>query len=125
MAPSLAAVQRTPENAPQGEINLLGRRPLVRTDVEGFVPPEVKDHLLRFMCREERFSPARALAILEELALLRERYCPLVSVLRHGQAVLIGIACGDRQQEEKATTFRKQVPGHCDAAYAARAGGFW
>lgn len=109
---SLAEVKRTPENAPQGGINpnLLGCRPLVRTDVEGFVPPEVKDNLIRFMCREERFSPARALALLEELARLRERYCPLASVLCPGQAVWIGIACGDRQQEEKATTFRKQVP---------------
>jgi len=53
---SSADVQRTPENAPRGEINpnLLGCHPLVRTDVEGFVLPEVKDSLLRFMCREER-----------------------------------------------------------------------
>ena len=109
---SLPDVQRTPEKTPRGGINpqLLGCRPLVRTDVEGFVPSEVKDHLLQFMCREENFSPARALALLEELARLRERYCPLASVLQPGQAVWIGIACGDRQQEEKATTFRKQVP---------------
>jgi len=83
---------------------------LTRTDVEGFIPPEVKDHFFRFMCREESFSPARALAILEELARLRERYCPLATFLKVGQTVWIGIACGDRQQKEKATTFRKQVP---------------
>jgi len=105
-------VRRTPENAPQGEINpnLLGCHPLVRTDVEGFVPTDVKDCLLRFMCREEKFSPARALVLLEELALLRERYYPLASALQPGQAVWIGIACGDRQQEERLTTFRQQVP---------------
>jgi len=109
---SFPDVRRTPENAPGGGINpsLLGCHPLVRTDVDGFVPPEVKDSLLRFMCREERFSPARALALLEELARLRERYCPLTGVLQPSQAVWIGIACGDRQQKEKATTFRKQVP---------------
>jgi len=105
-------VRRTPENAPRGGINpnLLECRPLVRTDVEGYVPADVKDCLLRFMCREERFSPARALALLEELALLRERYCPLASALHPGQVVWVGIACGDRQQEERATTFRQQVP---------------
>lgn len=111
-AKSQPDVRRTPENVPQGDINpnLLGCRPLVRTDVEGFVPTDVKDYLLRFMCREEKFSPARALALLEELALLRERYYPLASVLQPGQAVWVGIACGDRQQEEKSTTFRQQVP---------------
>ena len=82
----------------------------MRTDVEGFVPADVKDCLLRFMCREERFSPARALALLEELALLRERYYPLASALQPGQAVWIGIACGDRQQKERPTTFRHQIP---------------
>lgn len=82
----------------------------MRTDVEGFVPPEVKDSTLRFLCQEEGCSLARADAILEALARLREQYCPLTSALQPGQAVWIGIACGDRQQVEKATTFRKQVP---------------
>ena len=109
---ALPDVRRTPENAPRGEINpnLLGCRPLVRTDVEGLLPRDVKDHLLRFMCQEEKFSPARALALLEELAMLRERYYPLATALEPGQALWIGIACLDRQQEESLTTFRQQVP---------------
>ncbi len=109
---SLPDVKRTPDTAPRGEINpcLLGCHPLVRTDVEGFVPPEVKDSILRFLCQEEGCSPARADAILEALARLREQYCPKTCALQPGQAVWIGIACGDRQQVEKATAFRKQVP---------------
>jgi hypothetical protein len=81
----------------------------IKIKLDGEIPIQIKTQMLNFLCRDERFSNARATALLQELSALRESYCPLIDELKAGQAVWICISTGDRQQKEKRTLYRKQL----------------
>ncbi len=74
------------------------------------VPKNVYHNMMAKMTDEEPISKERARAIVEELAYIRALFYPLQSELVPGQVVWNGIAISDRQQHEKSTRYRKQIP---------------
>ncbi len=80
------------------------------TKDDASVPQPVEADMMELMCQRENLSRQRAQAILAELAYIRELFCPPRSELKPGQVVWIGIAIEDKQREDKATCYRKQVP---------------
>jgi len=74
------------------------------------VPENIYHHMMAKMTDEEPISKERARAIIEEIAYIRALFYPLKSELFPGQVVWSGIAISDRQQHEKSTRYRKQIP---------------
>lgn len=101
-------VENWPLVEPKTVSEQLAERHLDKDDIS--VPAEIHQHMLTEMTEKENISKERAKAVIEELAYQRALYCPLKSELKAGQVVWIGISTSDRQQEEKSTRYRQQVP---------------